>query len=362
MSNSTNSNTNSNANANVDARYNLIRSIGEECINEEELRTLLAGKPSPPVVYDGFEPSGRMHIAQGLLRALNTNKFLKAGCKFKFWVADKFALMNHKLGGNLKRIRKAGELMIETWKACGMEVDNPNIEFLWSHDEINKEPERYWNLVLDMSLKFNLQRIINCTPALGRGENDKLTASQIFYPVMQAADVFFLGVDICSLGMDQRKVNMLCREYAGKIKRKFKPVILSHHMLGGLDGSTKMSKSDPDNAIFMDDMPHEVKRKIKKAFCEPGNIEKNPILEYVEHIVFQIDKEFVIERKEEHGGNKVYDVYQAVHDDFKSLELHPDDLKKALIKCLNKYMKPVQEHFQKNKQAKTLLKIVKGYK
>lgn len=34
--------------------------------------------------------------------------------------------------------------------------------------------------------------------------------------------------DICQLGMDQRKVNMLAREYCDDIKRKLKPVILSH--------------------------------------------------------------------------------------------------------------------------------------
>ena len=40
-----------------------MRSVGEECIQEEELKTLLAKKPNP-ICYDGFEPSGRMHIAQ----------------------------------------------------------------------------------------------------------------------------------------------------------------------------------------------------------------------------------------------------------------------------------------------------------
>jgi tyrosyl-tRNA synthetase len=44
-------------------KYQIARSAGEECINEEELRNLLANKPEP-VCYDGFEPSGRMHIAQ----------------------------------------------------------------------------------------------------------------------------------------------------------------------------------------------------------------------------------------------------------------------------------------------------------
>jgi tyrosyl-tRNA synthetase len=37
------------------------------------------------VAYDGFEPSGRMHIAQGVLKALNVNKLTKSGVTFKFW-------------------------------------------------------------------------------------------------------------------------------------------------------------------------------------------------------------------------------------------------------------------------------------
>ncbi len=69
---------------------------------------------------------------------------------------------------------------------------------------------------------------------MGRKETDNLMASQIMYPCMQCADIFHLKADICQLGMDQRKVNVLAREYCDQIKRKFKPVILSHHMLPGL--------------------------------------------------------------------------------------------------------------------------------
>ena len=53
---------------------------------------------------------------------------------------------------------------------------------------------------------------------MGRKESDDLNASQIFYPVMQCADIFFLGVNVCSLGLDQRKVNMLASEYCDKSK------------------------------------------------------------------------------------------------------------------------------------------------
>ena len=45
-----------------------------------------------------------------------------------------------------------------------------------------------------------------------------------------------MQADICQLGLDQRKVNVLAREYCDqcKPKRKLKPVILSHEMMPGL--------------------------------------------------------------------------------------------------------------------------------
>jgi tyrosyl-tRNA synthetase len=58
-------------------------------------------------------------------------------------------------------------------------------------------------------------------------------------------------------------------------------------MISGLkEGQEKMSKSDPDSAIFMEDSAEDVKRKIKKAFCPPEVVEKNPIMDYTKHIIF----------------------------------------------------------------------------
>ena len=54
--------------------YQRILSVGEECITPTELKALLLrkGRGTDPNIkfnlYDGFEPSGRMHIAQGTLR------------------------------------------------------------------------------------------------------------------------------------------------------------------------------------------------------------------------------------------------------------------------------------------------------
>lgn len=337
-------NSNNLNNLTIEEKVQLLSSIGEEVITPEALTNLLTHKKEI-IAYDGFEPSGRMHLAQGLLRAHNVNKFVRAGVKFKFWIADWFALMNLKLGGDLKKIQKAGQDMIEIWKKCGMEIDAVNengekmVEFIWSSEEINKRSDEYWKLVLDIGTKFNLHRVKKCTQIMGREESDDLAASQIFYPIMQCADIFFLKVDIASLGIDQRKVNMLALEYCDKIKRKNKPIIISHHMLMGLDGSSKMSKSNPDNAIFMDDTPSDIKRKINKAFCEEGNIEKNPLLDWIEHLIFPIVGKFVLPENEKWNEREViYENFSVLQEQFQEKLVHPSRIKAGMIQHINKLL------------------------
>lgn len=107
-----------------------------------------------------------MHIAQGILKSINVNRLTKAGCVFKFWVADWFALLNNKMGGDLKKIRTVGLYMIEVWKAAGMDMDN--VEFLWASDEINGHANEYWLRVMDIARKFNVPRVSGPTGVGGK--------------------------------------------------------------------------------------------------------------------------------------------------------------------------------------------------
>ena len=346
----------------IEDRFKILRSIGEECISDEDLLGLLQKKPNF-TAYDGFEPSGRMHIAQGILKSINVNKITQCGGNFLFWVADWLALMNNKLDGNQERIRTVGRYFIEVWKAAGMDMSEDKVKFIWSSEAILANPDKYWSLVLDISRKNSLSRILRCTQIMGRSESDDLSAAQVLYPAMQCADIFFLGIDVCQLGMDQRKVNVLAREYCDTIKRKNKPVILSHHMLMGLkEGQEKMSKSDPDSAIFMEDDEAEVNRKIKSAFCPPQIVENNPVLDYVKHLVFGKWNSFQVERSEKNGGPILFSTYEQLEEDFKSGNLHPGDLKPAVAKAINEMIKPVRDHFKNDPEAKKLLDAVKSFR
>ncbi|PIU22029.1 MAG: tyrosine--tRNA ligase [Candidatus Diapherotrites archaeon CG08_land_8_20_14_0_20_30_16] len=350
----------------IEQKVNLVKQVGEEIITEPELRQLFETKEHP-IAYDGFEPSGKIHIAQGLLRAVNVNKLTSTGIHFKFWVADWFALMNNKLGRDLEKIQTVGNYFIEVWKACGMNLKN--VEFLWASKNMDQD---YWLRTIKIGTNTTVPRIIRCAQIMGRSEQETLSAAQVFYPCMQASDVFQLKVDITQLGMDQRKVNMLVREIAPKMNFK-PPVVVSHHMLMGLNPpktevqgvdrviTIKMSKSNPDSAIFMTDTQKDIINKFNKAYCPEKQVEDNPILEYCKYIIFEKYKTFDVERPEKFGGNVSFDSYKELEKTFVAGKLHPMDLKQTTAKYVDQLIDPVRKHFETNKKAKELLQTVSGY-
>ncbi|MBN2454296.1 tyrosine--tRNA ligase [Candidatus Woesearchaeota archaeon] len=353
----------------TESRLELIKQVGEEIVTEAELKELLQTK-TKPVAYDGFEPSGQVHIAQGILRAINVNKMLKAGIHFKMFAADWHAWANNKLEGNLEKIQTCGDYLVEVWKAAGMDVEN--LEFVRSSDMV--AGQEYWKTVINIARAASLKRIVRCGQIMGRKEDEMLSASQIIYPCMQAADIFTLKADITQLGMDQRKVNMLAREVGPKLGL-WKPVVVSHHMLMGLgepktsiDDPTeraialKMSKSVPDSAIFMTDTEADIKRKIGKAYCPAKITKENPVMEYAKHIIFEKFKELEIKRPEKFGGDVKIESYENLAKVYSSGELHPADLKSAVAGKINEVVSPVRNHFEKNAKAKKLLEQVKSYK
>jgi tyrosyl-tRNA synthetase len=111
------------------------------------------------------------------MKALNVNKLTRAGCTFKFWVADWFALMNNKMGGDLKKIQTTGQYMVEVWKAVGMDMSNDRVQFLSSSEEINSRAAEYWPLVLEIARKNSLARVVRCSQIMGRSETDELAGA-----------------------------------------------------------------------------------------------------------------------------------------------------------------------------------------
>ncbi len=351
----------------LEKRIDLIRAPPtEEIITEEDLRTLLETK-SHPTAYDGFETSGKMHMGSAVLRAIKIQDMLDAGCDFILWIADWFAYINNKMGGNLDLIKKTGEYYLEGWKACG--IDMKKVKVLWTSDAVKDSD--YWKGVIDIAKNVTVQRTIRACTIMGRQEAEMQHTAQLIYPMMQAWDPFYFKADILQLGMDQRKATILSRELAFKLGQSAR-VCVHHHLLAGLQGpesarmgkedaeiEAKMSKSKPHTAIFIHDSRKEIEEKINKAFCPEKIAEGNPILEMWKHIILRKFKSRIIERSSKFGGDLEIHNYEDLETEFKNGRLHPMDLKKETVEALDEILDPVRKHFEKGK-AKELYDIVKN--
>ena len=349
-------------------KVDLIKDFAKEIVTEQELKNLFETN-SKPIAYDGFEPSGIAPIHFGLLRATNLKNMLKAGVKFKLYLADYFAFINNKLDGDIDNIRKAGEYFIEVWKSCGIDVNK--VEIIWAKDIMDSID--YWDKTLRIAKETTLKRTMKSLTIMGRKEGDIISTAQLFYPAMQVTDIFHMNIDICQLGMDQRRANMLARDVAEKLKWK-KPIAAHHHIILGLKGiqkkgteeetliSSKMSKSDPESCIYMHESSEEIKNKINKVFCPEKQVEDNPVLEYNKHIIFKNFKEVKFERNKKFGGDISFNNYEELESEYKKGSLHPSDLKSNTALYLDELIKPAREYFEKNKKAKELYESVKKFK
>jgi len=345
----------------IEDRIDLIsKAPTDEIITRESLKELLEAKEHP-VAYDGFEPSGRIHLGSGLMRAIKIDDLQKAGIKFKVLLADWHAWINNKMGGDMKLIKAVGDYFVEAWSACGVK----NVEYVFASDLV-KDPE-YWKTVLDVSKNTTIKRMTRAGTIMGRAEAEMQYTGQLIYPAMQCTDPFYLGADICQLGMDQRSVTILSREIGEKLGF-WSPVCVHHHLLLGLTGPQrmgkfegKMSKSKENTAIFLHDSKEEVQEKIKHAFCEPKDTESNPILELWKYIILRKKESATVSRPEKFGGDMEIDSYETLENLYSSGKLHPADLKPATAEEINKILEPVRKHFEKSKPKK-LLETVKSAK
>ena len=124
----------------------------EEVISDKELRELFETKDHP-VAYNGFEPSGPMHLGTGLISAFKIKDFVEAGVHYKILLADWHAYLNKKMGGDMVKIKKVAEYFKAGWEALGVK----NVEYIHAEDLISKK--EYWEMVMKISTKTTLKRI-----------------------------------------------------------------------------------------------------------------------------------------------------------------------------------------------------------
>ncbi|MCL4365539.1 tryptophan--tRNA ligase [Candidatus Marsarchaeota archaeon] len=105
--------------------------------------------------------------------------------------------------------------------------------------------------------------------AFGFGNDTNI--GTIFYTSMQAVPAFLKSVEagknvpcLVPLGLDQDVHFRVARNAIDKLGY-YKPAIMHSTFIPSLKGGPKMSASDPDNAIYLDDSPETVEKKVNRA-------------------------------------------------------------------------------------------------
>ncbi|KAI6203966.1 Tyrosine--tRNA ligase, cytoplasmic [Aphelenchoides besseyi] len=146
---------------------------------------------------------------------------------------------------------------------------------------------------------------------------------------------------------------------------------LVHKTVNGTDGA-RMSASSVDSQLDPADTPKQLKSKIAKSFCEPGNLNGNIAIQLAEALVlplhdFKRKNEDIslfnwlrlaqtIERSAENGGNLEIRDYAELERLFVDEKLHPADLKSHVVQQLNKFLEPIRSALD----VATLSKLLKA--
>ncbi|MBU4142530.1 tyrosine--tRNA ligase, partial [Patescibacteria group bacterium] len=143
----------------------------------------------------------------------------------------------------------------------------------------------------------------------------------------------------------QRKILGFAREAHPKIGQS-KRVEIMTPMLPGITGN-KMSASEPGSKIDLLDSEEVIAARIKKAYCPEGDLTDNGIMVFMKYVIMTLKEDaresFLVERPEKFGGNVEYKTTADLEKDFIAKKLHPEDLKKALVRELVKILAPVRE-------------------
>lgn len=332
----------------TEARYELVARNAEEIVTPEELSNLLATNDSPRG-YIGFEPSGLVHVGW-MICAQKIIDFVEAGFQFTVFFADWHAYINDKFGGDIERIRLCAKYMEDCFEALGVPRDKVKFEYA----SVLMDDIDYWEKLINIGKASSLTRVKRAMTIMGRTEDEAdVDSSKMLYPLMQAADIFAMDLDVAYAGMDQRRAHMLARDAADKLKWK-KPIALHTPLLPGLKGADrmdpmagKMSKSDPDSGILIHDSPEDIKRKISKAFCPPA-VEGNPILDVARMIILPRKGVLVIDRPAKFGGPLEFKSYHELEGTFRGGKLHPMDLKSGVGAAMAEVLEPVRTYFKSN--------------
>jgi tyrosyl-tRNA synthetase len=315
--------------------------------NHQELLELLKTKEHP-VIYWGTATTGKPHMGY-FVPIYKISDFLAAGCEVKILFADLHGFLdNQKSNWQLLAHRcKYYEFIIkEMLTVIGVPLDK--LSFVKGTDyQLSRE---YTLDMYQMAAITTTEHTAKAGAEVVKQVKNPLMSSLI-YPILQALDEQYLGVDMQFGGVDQRKIFMFAREWLPKIGYK-KRLHLMNSLIPGLTKSGKMSSSEPLSKIDFDESDESICSKFKQAYSVDGQVDGNGMLALLKHILLRRcdsqGRHFLVKRSAEHGGDITFKTYEEVEAAFRDGKIVSGDLKPAVADEVCKLIAPLRAAINKH--------------
>ncbi|TRZ64277.1 MAG: tryptophan--tRNA ligase [Spirochaetia bacterium] len=262
-----------------------------------------------PVLVSGVQPTGKLHIGN-YLGALKNFVDLQNSGKYQcyFFIADL-----HSLTENFNPKEKQKQILNLTADFLAAGLD-PKKSVIFQQSQIPAHSELMWvlntitpmgelkrmtqfkdkaEIVFDPSKKDHREEIwAHLDAKHNKGEkiwSDQISAEEanalvtnigLFdYPVLMAADIIIYDAKFVPVGNDQDQHLEITRTLARKFNTKFGKTFIepqalhteTPRVMSLANPEKKMSKSQPESCLFIDDSPEEIKNKIKRAVTDSGS-------------------------------------------------------------------------------------------
>ncbi len=298
---------------------------------------------SPFINMTGIASSGPLHLGHKVDIDL-FNLFASLGGRNYFAVADIDAYTSRPSINSLDEAKEYAVNNIAHALALGVSKEAIYIQS-------NKEP-RYYTFTLELSKKIteNMFKAVYGHLDLGKMAANLLQYADILHGQLKEYERKM--PTITGIGLDQDPHAKLTRDLARRIDYDVElPSFIYFLHQSGLQQGKKMSKSEPETAIFLDDKADDIKRKIGKTFTGGRD---------------------TVEEQKKSGGNpdicKVYEVFRFHNPDDKFVEniysrcrkgtLLCKECKELCVKFLSKMLSAHQKKL--NSSIKVAKKMVYG--
>ena len=285
-------------------------------------------------VLSGIQPSGLMTIGN-YIGAIRQFVAMQHEYDSYFMIVDMHAIT---VPQDPAKLREQSESLAAVYLACGIDPDNATL-FLQS--QVRAHSMLGWMLTT-LTYMGELERM---TQFKDKSAGKESIGTGLFvYPSLMAADILLYDSDLVPVGDDQTQHLELTRDLANRFNQRYGDtfVVPEGHftevgarIMSLLDGTKKMSKSDPNPGAFIGllDEPDVIRKKFSRATTDSG-------------------REIVFDRANKPEVSNLLEIYSAfTGKSIKDIEKQYEGqgygaFKKELAEAVVEVLAPIQERYR----------------